>query len=839
MAETKNDLLTACASGPEGTASPHPSTEADAGWSRERQDPTPQSRPATEADTGWRRERQDPTPQSRPATEADTGWRRERQDPTPQSRPATEADTGWRRERQDLTPQSKPATEADTGWAAGRDHIRQETQNEKWKHQAEDLLGEENLMYQAGANTFASIGAFRQALVKVSDLTGLSGKNYLIKKSLSESGGEAAVLLVSDPDGQDMVAKVYFRPVNGAGSSVEARMQVLAYMKTDEGKEYTLAVTDIGLIELKGGKYYFEIMPFCPDGDISDDGMFSFDQLVTLTERLNEALHSIHSFGILHRDIKPDNLFLYNGKVVIGDFGVAKLANAGATEFTVRTIGFAPPETQVAISSDAGFFFDERVDYYALGATLACLFEGHFIYDGFDANHITMCMRDSSLPLTRDDPHLEEFRNLVDGLYQYDANHRFGYEDVKKWLQNHNYQVSAKSSDGKWKKVVTKADGRPGKESYRDAKSLFFGITQDPEHWKWGVDCLYSDIFGRFFSEFDTALAYSIKQIREKYANDTDKGLSIFLKMLYAPGPIVWRGYTFQSLSELAASMQQTKNPVAYGELLSKKAISYWLGHTEGISVPEETSRLVEEIETLAEEDPALACYWFGNSFSDQRCIEICEAEARDPESLQRALFSSAKRFYLSGGYDQLMNRDLGARLYGFLYSLGYRELVEKEWAHAADCDEFNKASILFSMLDNILVKENVDPRPLRSFFTDFGPLGIAEFTRQVIMQEDIKVYEPLSSEGKQLLDTIRSFDPGTLESTDTMFRRYIPLVNAVDKMRDVLVDNPFNVSLGLYGKAGILCTNLIGCFAFQIFGRLAPLGFNAWLESDEGGYQS
>ena len=66
-------------------------------------------------------------------------------------------------------------------------------------------------------------------------------------------------------------------------------------------------------------------------------------------------------------------------------------------------------------------------------------------------------------------------------------------------------------------------------------------------------------------------------------------------------------------------------------------------------------------------------------------------------------------------------------------------------------------------------------------------------------------------------------------------FRAYSPLIDDLEKFIRVLADNPHCVVTGVYETHGVICTNLKGCFAFEIFGKMAPLGFCALLEEKEG----
>lgn len=147
-----------------------------------------------------------------------------------------------------LEPAAKP-TQIDDGWRKG----------------AADMLDPTNVMNSATANYFATLDSFKDAVEKLPELKSSTGNVYPVKKTISRAGGESIILLCADPDGNDVVSKVYYEPVNGAGSSISTRSRVLEYMGTEEGKRYTLAVSEIGLVEFSESKYYFEIMPYCPE----------------------------------------------------------------------------------------------------------------------------------------------------------------------------------------------------------------------------------------------------------------------------------------------------------------------------------------------------------------------------------------------------------------------------------------------------------------------------------------------------------------------------------------------------------------------------------------------
>jgi tRNA A-37 threonylcarbamoyl transferase component Bud32 len=108
------------------------------------------------------------------------------------------------------------------------------------------------------------------------------------------------------------------------------------------------------------------------DEIIEANGTIPTDVVLAWAKELFSALNYCHEQGIVHRDVKPQNVIITpEGNVMLVDFGLAKLINIEGqhTRTVMRGLGtpeYAPPEQYDAVPGST----DERSDIYGLGATL-------------------------------------------------------------------------------------------------------------------------------------------------------------------------------------------------------------------------------------------------------------------------------------------------------------------------------------------------------------------------------------------------------------------------------------------------------------------------------------
>lgn len=219
------------------------------------------------------------------------------------------------------------------------------------------------------------------------------GNKYRIIRELT-GGGMARVFLAEEVAlEREIVIKVLAPDLMDEMRIDRFRHEV---MQTARLQHPTIVqLLEVGTVHDPGGRYLpYYVMPYVRGESLRSrlrqEGRISVGSTIRVLRGVLDALAHAHAHGVVHRDVKPENIFLSGSSTVLADFGIAKaLAGPGSAAartsegIAVGTPTYMAPE-QLMGTTDV----DHRADIYAVGVVAYEMLIGDLPYGGKDTSTI-------------------------------------------------------------------------------------------------------------------------------------------------------------------------------------------------------------------------------------------------------------------------------------------------------------------------------------------------------------------------------------------------------------------------------------------------------------------
>ena len=192
---------------------------------------------------------------------------------------------------------------------------------------------------------------------------------YAIERELGR-GGMATVFLARDIKHHRKVAIKVLRPELTSSVGIE-RFSREIQIGANLTHPHVLTLIDSG----EAGERLYYVMPFLEGESLRErlnrDRQLPTGDALRVAGEIADALGYAHGRGVLHRDVKPENIMLSGGHAVIVDFGIARMVDdVGAEGMTVTGMAIGTPYYMSPEQFGGESDIDGRSDIYSLGCVL-------------------------------------------------------------------------------------------------------------------------------------------------------------------------------------------------------------------------------------------------------------------------------------------------------------------------------------------------------------------------------------------------------------------------------------------------------------------------------------
>ena len=296
-------------------------------------------------------------------------------------------------------------------------------------------------------------------------------------------GGMAAVYAATHRNGKRVAVKV-LHAVYSQLDEVRRRFLAEGYVANAVGHEGAVSILDDDVGEDGSVFLVLELL----EGETLEARWersarrLSVDEVLALAIPLLDVLAAAHAKDIVHRDVKPENIFLtQSGVLKVLDFGIAQMrAISGKSRITrgdnaIGTPQFMAPEQARGRPEEV----DARTDLWAVGATMFTLLAGRCVHDGGTVNEV-LCAA-----MTREAPPLHSIAAWVPEATARVINRALAFEKTARWPDARAMQAAVR--DARRPSVVPPAEPEVGLETCVDcrAKSPPSGPDALPSSFGW------------------------------------------------------------------------------------------------------------------------------------------------------------------------------------------------------------------------------------------------------------------------------------------------------------------------------------------------------------------